>query len=351
LLIVAAWTLLAVIRTPSALLVNGLPANSASHWEWKFAEVLASLVPWMLATPLILLVAEKLPLKGPASWRCLMLHLLLAIAIIVTASGAGVLLTRPLFDDIPGTELVWWTRQTTISSFYAVTSYVAVLGIGYAMAYLERDNRREQLLVESRLGALAAQLNPHFLFNTLNAISSLGYEDPVRADESLSQLSEILRKSLSGLPAQISLEDEIALARQYADLHIMLIPDRLTVEFHIEGNARSAAVPSMILQPLIENAITHGVGCLEQGGTVVLNARVIKNCLRITVINDGPVRLGEVGKASCMANWGLGLTNVCERLQVLYGDRHDFSLRHRPQGGGEVSLIIPFARLSSPVPV
>jgi hypothetical protein len=349
-LIVAAWTLLAMIRTPSALLVNGLPANSASYWGWVFAEVFASLVPWMFATPLILLVTEQLPLQKGARGRQLVLHLPFAIAVIVTASGAGVLLSRPFLDGIPGTELTWWTRQTTISSFYAVTSYIAVLGIGYAMAYFERDKRREQLLVESRLRSLTAQLNPHFLFNTLNAISALGYEDPALADESLSRLSQLMRKSLSGLPARISLEEEIALSRQYADLHIMLIPDRLTVEFKIEANARSAAVPSMFLQPLIENAITHGVSRLEQGGSVILSARVAENRLFITVINDGPVQAGENNGADRVISRGLGLTNVCERLRVLYGDRQAFSLRYRARGGAEVSLTIPFEPLPPPAP-
>jgi two-component system sensor histidine kinase AlgZ len=348
-LVVAAWTLLAVIRTPSALLVTGLPANSATYWEWKFVEVLASLVPWMLVTPLILLVAEKLPLQRRDPWRQAMLHLPLAIGVIVSASGAGVLLTRPLFDAIPGTEIVWWARQTTISSFYAVTSYVAVLGIGYAMAYVERDKRRERLLVESRLRSLTAQLNPHFLFNTLNAISALGYEDPALADESLSRLSEILRKSLSGLPARISLEEEVALARQYADLHVMLTPDRLAITFEIEANAQSAAVPSLVLQPLIENAITHGVSRLELGGSVVLKARIIKNRLCITLINDGPVELGEVGGDRRMVNRGLGLANVRERLEVLYGDQQRFDLRYRAHGGVEVSLTIPLEPLSSSV--
>jgi hypothetical protein len=349
-LIFAAWTLLAIIRTPSALLVNGLPANSASYWGWVFGEVFASLVPWMLATPLILLVAEKLPLQREGRGRQLVLHLPFAIAIIVTASGTGALLSRPFLDGIPGSELTWWTRQTIIASFYAVTSYVAVLGIGYAMAYFERDRRREQLLVQSRLQSLTAQLNPHFLFNTLNAISALGYEDPVLADESLSRLSELLRKSLSSLPARVSLEEEIALARQYAELHVMLIPDRLTVEFEIEANAQSAAVPSMFLQPLIENAITHGVARLEHGGSVVLNARVVENKLCISLTNDGPVRLGAAGREVSAMGRGLGLANVRERLQVLYGDRHDFSIRHRPQGGVEVSLTMPFEPLSPPVP-
>jgi sensor histidine kinase YesM len=349
-LIVGAWTLLAMIRTPSALLVNGLPANSASYWAWVFVEVLASLVPWMLATPLILLVAEKLPLQRERRWRQLVLHLPVAIAIIVTASGAGVLLSRPFLDGILGSELTWWTRQTTISSFYAVTSYIAVLGIGYAMAYFERDKRRKQLLVESRLQSLTAQLNPHFLFNTLNAISALGYDDPVLADESLSRLSEILRTSLSGLPAQISLEEEIAFARQYADLHIMLIPDRLTVAFEIDSDARSAAVPSMFLQPLIENAITHGVARLEQGGNVVLNAHVVESKLCISLINDGPVHVGANGREAHLVNRGLGLGNVCERLQVLYGDQQEFNLMYRAQGGFKVSLSIPFQPVPSLVP-
>ncbi|HXP67080.1 MAG TPA: histidine kinase [Steroidobacteraceae bacterium] len=336
-LIVAAWTLLALIRTPSALLVTGSPANAAIYWEWKFLEVLASLVPWMLVTPLILFVADRLPLKKGSLWRWLMLQLFLGIGITATASGAGVLLMRPLFDSISGSEFSWWMRQTTISSFYAVTSYIAVLGIGYSMAYFERDKQRERFLVEARLRSLTAQLNPHFLFNTLNAISSLAYENPVLADESLCRLSEILRKSLSGLPARISLQDEIALVRQYADLHVMLMPDRLRIEFDIDAPARAAVVPSMFLQPLIENAITHGVARLERGGKIVIKAQASKTHLCITVTNDGPVR-----HAGCVVTRGLGLTNVCERLQVLYGDEQTIRLKYRAEGGLEAYITLPF---------
>jgi two-component system LytT family sensor kinase len=348
-LIVAAWTLLAIIRTPSALLVNGLPTGSGRYWGLVFAEVLASLVPWMLATPLILLIAEKLPLGSRALGRQVAIHFPLGVVITVVASGAGVLLMQPFLDSIPGPELAWWTRQTAIASFYAATSYIAVLGVGYATAYFQRYQRREQMLLESRLQALTAQLNPHFLFNTLNSISALGYEDPALADESLSRLSDILRKTLSAMPAQIPLEQEISLVRQYAELYAMLIPDRIRVQFDIDANAGSAAVPSMFLQPLVENAITHGVSRLEQGGSIIFNAHVARNRLLISLSNDGLPTDGPAhGKVlQRSAGGGLGLANVRERLQVLYGDEHEFEFKQRPEGGVVVSLSIPFRQLAA----
>jgi hypothetical protein len=127
-IIVAAWTLLALVRTPSALLVNGLPTGSGRDWVLVFAEVFASLVPWMLATPLILFIADRLPLQGRGLGWQLAIHVPLGVLITVAASGAGVLLMQPLLHAIPGPELAWWTRQTTIASFYAATSYIAVLG-------------------------------------------------------------------------------------------------------------------------------------------------------------------------------------------------------------------------------
>ncbi len=353
-MIIAAWTLLALIRTPSALLVNGLPANSARYWVLVFAEVLASLVPWMLATPLILRIAEKLPLQSRALGRQLAIHFPLGMAITVAASGAGVLLMQPFLDTTPGSEFAWWKRQTTIASFYAATSYISVLGVGYATAYFQRYQRRERLLLESRLQALTAQLNPHFLFNTLNSISALGYDNPALADESLSRLSDILRKTLSATPAQIPLAQEISLVRQYAELYTMLIPDRIRVQFDVSSDAGSAAVPCMLLQPLVENAITHGVCRLEHGGSIILDARVANHTLLISLSNDGlkvdgPHRdAPEHGTAPLRtAAGGVGLANVRERLAVLYGEEHDFALRHRPEGGAVVSLSIPFRRMAA----
>jgi hypothetical protein len=153
-LIFGIWTLLAIIRTPSAIFVNGFGAATLRGWEYGFGLMLVTLVPWMLATPLILLIADKLPLERRAWGRRLALHILLAIVIIAIASAAGVLLSRPFTGYSPVDAFGWWwTRETIVSGLYAVTSYVAVLGVGHAARYFERS-RRLRLALDRAMGQI-----------------------------------------------------------------------------------------------------------------------------------------------------------------------------------------------------
>ena len=179
-------------------------------------------------------------------------------------------------------------------------------------------------LADARLDALRMQLDPHFLFNTLHAISSLVERDPRGVRKMISRLGELLRHTIEGSSEQeIPFRDELDLLRRYLDIMEVRFQGRLTVEQNIEPRALDALVPNLILQPIVENAIKHGVSKVEGSGRIVLRTKVVGDALLLEVENDGPPATQD--RAS--EGGGIGLRNTRERLQQLYGGEQGFVLR------------------------
>jgi two-component system, LytTR family, sensor kinase len=191
---------------------------------------------------------------------------------------------------------------------------------------------------------LKMQLHPHFLFNTLNAISELIHRDPESADRMLTDLSDLLRLSFENLEVQeIPLKQELEFLEKYVEIEQMRFHDRLSVNMNIEAEALDASVPNMILQPLVENAIKHGIAPRSSGGRVDINAVRSNGHLQIEVTDDGlGVPFGDLENLP----EGVGLSNTRRRLRHLYGDRHKFELTKLERGGVGVSLEIPFKVIS-----
>jgi two-component system LytT family sensor kinase len=195
---------------------------------------------------------------------------------------------------------------------------------------------------EAQLKMLRYQLNPHFLFNTLNAISTLVLEQQTAAaNHMVTRLSSFLRHSLDNDPMQkVTLEQELAALKLYLDIEKVRFEDRLTLELDIEGEAAAALIPSLLLQPLVENAIKYGIARSEEGGRLRIAARVFAGDLLLELSDDGPgVELvgGQIPNAN-----GVGLRNTQERLAELYGDRHSFRLAKTEPHGLTISIRIPF---------
>jgi two-component sensor histidine kinase len=203
----------------------------------------------------------------------------------------------------------------------------------------ERALRAEALAHEARLRALRYQLNPHFLFNTLNAISTLVVERRTgEATRMLARLSDFLRLTLeSGDAQEVPLDDELEFALRYLEIERVRFGERLTVRVEVEPEARSALVPAMLLQPLVENAVKHAVAPREGGGTIALEARRAGGVLRLVVADDGP---GLAGDAHADGR-GIGLANTRERLRQLYGAAHRLTLEPAPAGGLRVVVELP----------
>ncbi len=315
LIIIAGWTLMAAAWTPPTVamqLVEHAPVGPASFIA-IFLYVLVSFVPWMALTPLLLGLSQKFAITDQAIlWPLLVLS---TIGIIVTpfAVTTGYGLNALISGEFSRHDLRHLAGAAYITSFYSLPFYIAVTAIGQAMAYFERARMRERHLARAELRALQAQIQPHFLFNTLNAISAVGYRDAARADAAIAQLSELLRTALTERPQKIPLKDELAFVQDYLDLYQLLMPERLCVSIEIAPEAWQAVIPSLLLQPLVENAILHGIARRREGGLVRIVAQARDGELLLVISNDVPEDR-DSGRGT-----GLGLANVRERIKALYG--------------------------------
>jgi LytS/YehU family sensor histidine kinase len=219
--------------------------------------------------------------------------------------------------------------------------YFAIKNYQDLQAERERKLKAEASAQRERLRALRYQLNPHFLFNSLNAISTLVVEGQNRvATAMIARLSEFLRLSLEGSDhAEIPLAEELEFIRRYLEIEQMRFGDRLHVRIDVPAELLSALVPNLILQPLVENAIRHAITHRQTAGTVEIKARRVGNELRLRVSDCGPDMPGNGNAAS---RNGVGLTNTRKRLEELYGAQHGFELRQQDGGGLAVTLQIPF---------
>jgi len=325
------------------------------HHSWS-RIVLWQLAVWWLwgcLTPIILGLGRRV-IGVNASWlRGLLVHLPLSLilpAAHVAASTYMTMLIQP-YDVWTDTRPFLTQYRGELRSLFLLDFFIywAVLGVGYAFDYRERYRERERdaselkaQLAQARLEALKVQLHPHFLFNTLHTISGLvrgGDRQP--AVNMIAGLSELLRRALDSADEQeVALREELKFVELYLDIQLVRFSDRLTVRTDIAPETLDALVPNMILQPLVENAIRHGVSPVETPGTISISAYRSGRMLHVEVSDDGPGlqsgwRIEESG--------GIGLANTVERLKRLYGGDHRFELRNVVGVGSGVtaSFVIP----------
>ena len=211
----------------------------------------------------------------------------------------------------------------------------------------QRERRAAELqtrLTRSQLQSLRMQINPHFLFNTLNAISTLVHINPKAADEMITDLSELLRSSLDSADEQeIPLGRELDFIRRYAGIEQKRFGDRLRVVEKVPAELESALVPALILQPLVENAIRHGIEPRMNAGIVIITAIQAPDGLHLTVTDNGQGPNPEA-KPGAGERRGIGLANTQARLKELYGENHSFKFGPGPDGGCEVHIRLPLDR-------
>jgi sensor histidine kinase YesM len=230
--------------------------------------------------------------------------------------------------------------------FLAVAGGIAIYATSWheqlATRYYRESEEREQMrlrLAQAQIESLKLQLNPHFLFNALNAITALIADDPMGAERMVTGLSEFLRQSLHNAGEQeVPLARELELLRPYLDIQQIRFSDRLRFAVEVEDDTREALVPNLILQPLVENAIRHGIAPLASGGCVAICAYRAGAALHLAVVDDGVgFRAGAPPPRD-----GVGLGNTRARLAHLYGENHRFALEPTPGGGLTVAIEIPF---------
>jgi LytS/YehU family sensor histidine kinase len=212
--------------------------------------------------------------------------------------------------------------------------YWIVLVEHIALSYLRRTSELKTQLAHAQLDALKMQLQPHFLFNTLNSISALIHKNPEDADEMIGELGNFLRLTLQNSSVlEVSLEEELRFLSSYLEIERIRFRNRLKLEMKIDPETLDLKVPNLILQPIIENAVRHGIAHI-QSGTIEVSSRKKDHQLILQVVNDGPEMSGQHEN-------GIGLNNVQERLRRLYDDQYDFQISNRPGGGVRVEMKIP----------
>ena len=307
-----------------------------SFFDWLFYGVL---------TPFVIAISRRFPLAKPKLARHAAIHAVCAILFCFAWAAGGVLLNFILGRHIAGSMLDWYISWVFTTFPFGSAVYLSVVGIEHALRYFvearERDTqvaRLSEQLTGARLAALQAQLNPHFLFNSLNTVNVLVRDGANEAaTRVIEQLSEVLRINLSrSRDNEISLDDELALVRQYLAVEQARFSDRLRPEIDVPDALLSAAVPSFALQHLVENAVRHGIARRSDAGRIAVVARHKGNFLELSVADDGP------GPAGTRAASGHGLENTRERLRTLYGQAASLELRALPDLGAVARLRIPY---------
>ena len=296
--------------------------------------------------PGIYYLGKRFPLSREHLKRSVMVHLAGSLGLCIGWASLGILIGIPLHTyPAEGPLGPAYFNWILISLPFSVSIYFAVLGCVYAFSYFIKARREEAhaarlaaQLAEARLGALRMQLNPHFLFNSLNALSVLVREGSTSAASRMLELiAEVLRQVLrADQPPEIPLSEEITFLEQYLSIEQVRFSDRLQVLWSVEGKARAGLVPSFVTQPLVENAIKHGVLKRAESGTIEIAARVLGEHLEIKVRDDG------AGIQTPTAQEGVGLSNTRERLRTLYGMEAELILASAAYGGTEAILRIPY---------
>ncbi len=351
-LIAAGWTLFGLFFASQAIAVrayDGVPLRAGQ----AVASWLLCAYIWLALTPLVLWLARRFPLERRRWRRSLPAHLLACVLISLLQLAAYVWISGRLGPQSGGPPFAAAFRHLFFGNFhFDLLTYWAIVGLSHALDYYRKYRERElsasQLetkLAQAQLDALRMQLHPHFLFNTLNSVSVLMTEDVQAAQRMLARLSDLLRASLGKSGAhEVALDDELKFLESYLEIEQTRFQDRLTVRMEIDPAARGARVPNLILQPLVENAIRHGIAPRARKGVVLVRAARANGVVQLTVADDGP-GLGAASAEDLMK--GIGLSNTRSRLRQLYGAAHRFELREREGGGLEVSIEIPF-RWSGP---
>ncbi|HEY3823727.1 MAG TPA: histidine kinase [Bryobacteraceae bacterium] len=271
--------------------------------------------------------------------RSALFHLFFTFAVVVTELLRVVLKTafpKELFSIAQITDRPLLLAAVCASTYFCVTLPLKVWNNTRNEAKLEEQ---ERLLIQARLEALASQINPHFLFNTLNSVSSLIRVNPEQARVMVMRLSRIMRGRLRNQEHFAPLRDELAFIEDYLSIELVRFGDKLQVVKHIDPATLDMLVPSMLLQPLIENSIKHGISSKIDGGTVTLRTAHNNGRLSIEVEDDG-VGIPEADLAGIL-NKGIGVSNVKERLKVLYNQDYRMLIDSQPGRGTRIEIELP----------
>jgi signal transduction histidine kinase len=326
--------------------------HEGMHHSWLrlFFCLAFAWLPWVLATPVVIHLGRKYPFTWkPLRWWLIHLGAVIAINLVASAWATALeVLLQPWMPDFESHSFfVTWPLKFSGGLLPAFILYGVILAVTYVLdsrakaAAQQTDTARlNEQLSYAQLNALQRQIEPHFIFNTLNSIAGLVRES--RNDAAVKMivaLSDFLRRVAGSTnEARVRLAQEVEFLEKYLQIQEARFAGRLTLDLQVPAELREARIPSLILQPLAENAIKHGIARRAQGGEVRVAASRSDGMLHLTVYNDGPL-LDRDGRA---VKDGIGLSNLRTRLKLLYGSDYDLRLENYGITGVQVSLALPY---------
>lgn len=333
----------------------GTPAPPEVPWLTLLAGELPVWYSWLLVTPIVVLLARRFPIIGPRWWRSVPVHvaagLVLTVVVIMITTAI-----RLLYGMGTGLSYVDTVSVDFLRYFgYFLTIYAAIVAVFHAVEYhwalRGRElhaSRLEARLAHSQLDVLKMQLQPHFLFNTLNSIAALMFKDVAAAHRTIVLLSDLLRLSLENAAEhEVQLRDELAFLDRYLEIQRIRFRERLQVEYRIDVEAERLLVPRLLLQPLVENSIRHGVERQVGVGEIAVACSVDGDRLTIEIRDNGPgVSAGRLRDGN---GRGIGIRNTRLRLATLYADDYEMSIDNVEPTGAVVRIEIP-RRTTAAVP-
>jgi hypothetical protein len=345
---------------------------SAQHWavmqldnvptDWKtVGHALLKELPfwylWVLLAPIVVIAVRKVPLiRGRLTWA-IPAHVLIALVTVLVHAALQLFIYRETgFPTQPGSFWSVYRGAILFRVTLGLLGYTLLFAVVMAAEYYDRFRERERAaatlsvqLAEARLAALRMQLNPHFLFNTLNTVAmQVRRGENTDAVRMLAGLSDILRHVLEDSPPQeVTVRQELAFIDRYLAIERSRFGDRLRVTVNVEPDALDALVPNLILQPLVENAIRHGIGKRAAAGKLDIRVSRQGEMLQLLVQDDGPGLDDDSDSVTPatgipLSSGGIGLRNTSSRLQALYGASGRFSLESPPEGGAIARVVLPW---------
>jgi signal transduction histidine kinase len=316
---------------------------------WQAVAVqLASSYGWFVLMPLILWLTDRFPIDRRGNLTRNIIINLIGCVLIGLIHVAWDAFSQPLLNFRNRhfeTFFSAFVFQFYLNFHWSCFIYLQITGVIYGVRYYNkfragelRSSQLEARLAQTRLKVLQMQLHPHFLFNTHNAIAELIHKDPATAEKMVENLSDLLRMSLNKLKVEeVSLQQELEFLNKYLEIEQIRFNDRLKIKKDIAPDTLDAAVPNMILQPLIENAVKHGIAPLIEGGTIEIKTHRKNGSLHLQISDDG------VGIKEKIIE-GIGISNTRARLKHLYDDAHKISIEPNKEKGMSVDLFIPYRR-------
>jgi two-component system LytT family sensor kinase len=340
------WLGIALFVSAQNMLVR-VSRGSAIDLQWDLFHELVYWSVWALFAQVIIRMVRRWPFDRGMARRSFVPHLIAMLAIAplqITTTYATHLAIIDLAGLVPagmagkwfaarGSGIVW-------GSFTGFLYYWVIVGVYQAVLYRRLAARLGDELARAQLDALRTQLQPHFLFNTLNSATVLTTADPPRANRVLLKLSELLRLTLDrSAPHEVTLRQELAQLEPYLEIQQIRFGPRLAIARELAPETLDALVPALVLQPLVENAVRHGIEPNPAGGKVTIRSRASDGTLHLEVRDTGSGRPADRNGPE-----GIGLTNTRARLTRLYGTQHQLELAPIPTGGAAVHIDIPLRR-------